>query len=98
MAFSFDVYSSHPPYHLVYHTGGIVMKWMNLFALLLGLFVIYIIIELVRKLLGGSLGFEELVIGLLTTNLAYTFGLHSKLSSLNAKFAEHIGWHKGKGH
>ena len=74
------------------------MKWINLFALLLGLFVIYLTVEIIRKILGGSLGFEELVIGLLVTNLGYSFGLHAKFSSLNAKLSEHLGWHKGKGH
>ena len=56
---------------------------------LLILFIIYLIIEIIRNLLGGSLGFEELVIGLLIANLGYSFYISSKLS-------EHIGWHKGK--
>jgi hypothetical protein len=67
------------------------MKISNqIFYWLLGLFVIYLIIELIRKLLGGSLGFEEIVIGLLIANLGYTM-------RLNTKFSEHIGWHRGKG-
>ena len=56
---------------------------------LLILFIIYLIIEIIRNLLGGSLGFEELVIGLLIANLGYSFYINSKLSG-------HIGWHKGK--
>jgi len=56
---------------------------------LLILFAIYIIIEILRKLFGGSLGFEELVIGLLITNIGYSYYLNSKLS-------EHLGWHRGK--
>ena len=56
---------------------------------LLILFIIYLIIEIIRNLLGGSLGFEELVIGLLIANLGYSFYISSKLSG-------HIGWHKGK--
>ena len=56
---------------------------------LLILFVIYLIIEIIRKILGGSLGFEELVIGLLIANLGYSFYINSKIS-------EHMGWHKGK--
>lgn len=52
-------------------------------------FLIYIVIELIRRLLGGSLGFEELVVGLLITNLGYSFYINSRLS-------EHIGWHVGK--
>lgn len=54
---------------------------------LLGLFVIYIAYELLRKLLGGSLGFEEITIGLLIANLGYSFYIHSKLS-------EHIGYYQ----
>ena len=44
-------------------------QWQKLFYWLLALFIIYLIIELIRKLIGGSLGFEELVIGLLISNL-----------------------------
>jgi len=36
------------------------------------IFLIYLIIEVIRKILGGSLGFEELVIGLLIANLGYS--------------------------
>ena len=56
---------------------------------LLILFMIYLIIELLRKIFGGSLGFEELVVGLLIANLGYSF-------YINTKLFEHIGWHKGK--
>jgi TM2 domain-containing membrane protein YozV len=64
-------------------------SWKKILNWLLIIFVIYLIIELIRKILGGSLGFEELVIGLLIANLGYTFYINSKLSG-------HIGWHKGK--
>jgi len=53
------------------------------------LFLIYLVFEISRKLLGGSLGFEELVIGLLVANLGYSYHINSKLS-------EHLGWHRGK--
>jgi len=56
---------------------------------LLILFIIYLIIEIIRNIFWGSLGFEELVIGLLIANLGYSFYINSKLSG-------HIGWHKGK--
>ena len=56
---------------------------------LLIIFIIYLIIELIRKILGGSLGLEEIVIGLLISNLGYSFYINSKVS-------EHIGWHKGR--
>jgi len=65
-------------------------KFEKIFTLVLGAFVVYLIIEVLRKVFGGSLGFEELTIGLLVANLGYSFKLHHTLS-------EHIGWHKGKG-
>ena len=56
---------------------------------LLAVFVIYLIVELVRKIVGASLGFQELAIGLLIANLGYSFYINSRIS-------EHIGWHKGR--
>lgn len=73
------------------------MNWIKIFYWLLGIFVLYLIIEILRKIFGGSLSYEALVIGLLIANLGYTITLHSKISSLNAKLFGHIGWHKGKG-
>lgn len=64
--------------------------WLHIFYWLLGLFVLYLIFEVIRKILGGSLGFEEIVIALLVANLGYSF-------YINAKLSEHIGWHKGRG-
>jgi len=64
-------------------------KWEIILSWLLTIFIMYLIIELLRKIFGGSLGFEELVIGLLIANLGYSFYINSKLS-------RHIGWHKGK--
>ena len=79
------------------------MDWLKVFSWLLGLFVIYLIIEVIRKILGGSLGYEALIVGLLVTNLGYTIGLHGKIIGLHGKIAdikaqlsEHLGWHKGK--
>ena len=66
------------------------MKWENVLYWIFVLFLIYLIIELIRRLLGGSLEFEELMVGLLIANLGYAFHINSKLS-------KHIGWHKGKG-
>ncbi len=64
------------------------------------IFLIYLIIELTRKILGGSLGFEELVTTLLVANIGYSFyintELNSKISEINSKLSGHIGWHKGQ--
>ena len=72
------------------------MKWQKLFYWLLTLFVVYLIIEVLRKILGGSLGYEEMVIALLVANLGYTFALHTKISSIDAKISGHLGWHRGR--
>ena len=73
------------------------MDWKKSLYWLLLVFVIYLIIELIRKLLGGSLGFEELIIGLLIANLGYSFYLTRSVGEVNSKLSEHVGWHKGKG-
>ena len=86
-----------------------MIKISKIFYWIFVIFLIYIIIELIRKILGGSLGFEELVSVLLVANLGYTFYIHSKIlqinlstnakiSEINSKLSEHIGWHKGKEH
>ncbi len=64
-------------------------NWKKILYWILIIFMVYLIIELIRKILSGSLGFEELVIGLLIANLGYSFYINSKIS-------EHLGWHKGK--
>lgn len=61
---------------------------IKIIFVLFAAFVIYIAFELLRKILGGSLGFEELVIGLLIANLGCSFYINSKLSN-------HIGRHSG---
>ncbi len=60
------------------------------------LFLVYLIFELLRKILGGSLGFEELVVGLLIANLGYSFYLRESITKVDAKISGHIGWHRGK--
>lgn len=66
------------------------MDWKRMLPWILVLFIVYLIVEVTRNILGGSLGFEELVIGLLIANLGYSFHINSKLSG-------HLGWHRGKG-
>lgn len=64
-----------------------MINWKKILQWVLVLFTTYLAFEIVKKMLGGSLGFEELVIGLLVANIGFSFHLHSKLS-------EHLGWHK----
>lgn len=68
----------------------------KVFYWILFLFLLYIIVQLLLKIFGGSLGFEELVIGLLIANLGYSFYLSRCIGSLNSKISGHMGWHKGK--
>jgi len=60
------------------------------------IFLVYLIYELLSKLFGGSLGFEELVIALLIANLGYSFYLRDSINKLDSKICGHLGWHKGK--
>lgn len=60
------------------------------------LFLTYLIFEVLRKILGGSLGFEELVIALLIANLGYSFYLKESFNKIDTKIENHLGWHRGK--
>lgn len=60
------------------------------------IFLVYLIYELLSKLFGRSLGFEELVIGLLIANLGYSFYLRDSINKLDSKICGHLGWHKGR--
>lgn len=71
-------------------------KYTKIAYWILILFVVYLIYEIIRKLLGGSLGFEELVIGLLIANLGYSFYLKESIMNIDSKVSGHIGWHKGQ--
>ena len=72
---------------MVFIYGTKMKKLLRIFYWLLVLFTLYLIFEVIRKIIGGSLGFEELVVGLMAANLGYSFYLNTKLS-------EHLGWHK----
>ena len=70
-------------------------KWQKILYWILGIFTLYLIFEVIRKIFGGSLGLQELVIGLLIANLGYVISLHSKVSEVDSKLSGHLGWHKG---
>lgn len=74
------------------------MNYRTILYWALVVFSLYLTIEVIRKMLGGSLGFEELMVGLQIANLGYTFQLHLKLSEHSARLSEHLGWHQGKDH
>jgi len=81
-------------------SDGAEMSQFRIFKIigyvLLLLFLIYLLYELGKKVLGGSLGFEELVIALLIANLGYSFYMRESINKLDRKISGHIGWHKGK--
>ncbi len=74
---------------------------------LLVVYIIFMIIQIMRKIFGGSWGVEELITGLVIGNITYTMALHktimkmnsevlSKIALMDSKLSEHMGWHKGK--
>ena len=86
---------------MVYKNGDLAMKKIGkIFYWIFVVFIIYLIIEVIRKIFGGSLGFEELISSLVLANIGYSFyitsEINSKISEMNAKLSEHVGWHKGK--
>lgn len=93
-----DVHTNGSSFYLVHQNGGdgIMIDWFKLFRWFLIVFTIYIIFEVIKKILGGSLGFEELAITLLVTNLGFTFSLNKRFSQLVAKVSSHLGWHTGR--
>ena len=81
------------PNNLVYKNrgDGKTMNYDKILYWALVLFSIYLAIEILRRVFGGSFGFEELVIALLVGNLGYAFQLNSKVSRLDSKVSEHLG-------
>ena len=73
-----------------------MLKTGTILRFLFVVFMIWVIFELVRKILGGSLGFEELMIVMLSINIGFSFKLHSMVSKLDSKLSGHIGWHRGR--
>ncbi len=63
---------------------------------LLLIFVLYLTFEILRKIFGGSLGFEELIIGLIITNISLTFHLKESINKVDNKITKHLGWHRGR--
>ncbi|HLC65240.1 MAG TPA: hypothetical protein VJI46_03905 [Candidatus Nanoarchaeia archaeon] len=64
------------------------IKFGKLFDWLLLTLIIWIVYELIKKILGGSLGYNEIMTALLALNLGLSFNLTRQISG-------HIGWHKG---
>ena len=75
---------------MIKHLLSNIAYWM------LVAFAVFLIYEIIRKISGGSLGFEELVIGVLVMNLSLSFYLRESINKVDNKITGHIGWHKGR--
>lgn len=75
--------------------AGLEKMWTMMYWFLV-IFGIYIIYELTRKLLGGSLTYESLIIAGVVANIGFSVQLTKSIGKLDAKLSEHIGWHKGR--
>ena len=58
-------------------------------------FVVLVIIQVMRKIIGGSWATEAVIITLLVANIGYSFALKSSLAKIESKLSEHLGWHNG---
>jgi len=71
-------------------------KIIKIYYWVLVIFIIYLVIEVIRKIFGGSLGNEQLIIALLVANLSYSFYLKESNNKIDKKLTGHIAWHKAK--
>ncbi len=67
-----------------------------LLYILFALFMVYLIIEMARKLLGGSLTIEELILALVVANIGFSFYLKDSVTRVESKLEGHMGGHRGK--
>ncbi len=82
-----------------------VLYWVLFF------FVVYLIFELIRKLLGGSLSFESLTIALIVMHIGLTITLtfvllsnqhkaelrlRSDINKIDLKISKHLVWHEAR--
>lgn len=64
------------------------MNTNTFFKILLILFAVYIIYEIIKKLLGGSWSIEQLIVALMILNIGWTALIQRQIYS-------HLGEHKG---
>ncbi len=70
------------------------MKLRILFKSGLILFMIYIIYQLIMKLLGHSWSVEQVILAFVMANFGWTMSIQKQLFKLDSKFSEHTGEHK----
>ncbi len=54
------------------------------------LFVGYLIYEIIKKIFGGSMGYEQVMVALLVTNITFSFYLARSLSKTEARLVARI--------
>ena len=72
------------------------MKLEKILYWMFFVFLLWVIFELIKKILGGSLKFEELITTLVVINIGYSFYLTKMVGGIDKKLSGHIGWHKGR--
>jgi len=58
-------------------------------------FVIFVIIQVIRKIFGGSWSIEELTFALVAVNVGFSFALLAHIHRVDTKITKHLGWHNG---
>jgi len=67
------------------------IDWIDILLIILGLFIVY---QLLLKIIGGSWQTEALIIAILFFNLGLTWKLSMNFYKLEMKFEGHMNWHK----
>jgi hypothetical protein len=84
---------SPPAYDYLVHHRGVLLKLDIFIKWSLILFTAYLAFELIRKILGGSLTDNEVIVGLLIANVGFTFHMHGKIEKFGANLDHHLQWH-----
>ena len=67
---------------------------MTVMAILLILMIIWFVLKVMG--LRGSLGTDDLIIGMLMAIIVYLFSITRSIGRLDTKILNHISWHKGR--
>ncbi len=70
------------------------INWINWALILFGIFLAY---QIIRNLLGGSWGVDELSLGALLAVAGILWKMSIEFTRMNMKFDGHISWHKNHG-
>ena len=80
-------------------------RWFTIAQFVAYFIALLLIIQLLRKIFGGSWAIEDIILALVILNLTLTFSISSYLIHINTKIAKvehkvygHLEWHRGKEH